>query len=763
MQSQPTAKSHKSSQPATVRVAMWSARHHWLVTGLWFVVIITIFGIGTVVGTRTEGLGDGPGAANSESAQAAAVFDANGAPPPSDTWVLVVTHPTLKATDAKFQALLNQANTTLKGIQLNSQPVFSSFQPPLGLAAVALVSKDNTSARFVGTIPGTDAEVRPKLVPLTAAVDQLKAQNPDFQVYTFSNTAIDDDFESVLNNDLHGSLIVTLPLTFLILLIAFGTIAAAIVPLVLALTSLLCAFGLLAIYSQLFSSVDSTATEVIVLIGLAVGIDYSLFMVTRYRAERHHGKERLAAIQIASSTAGRSVFFSGLIVMISLAGLFLVNQPIFSSIAAGTIGVVLVAVIGSLTFLPAVLAILGNGVNWGRLPYFGRDREEGSGVWAKLVGGVMHRPVVFMIGSLVLLVLIASPISHLKLGTNGIDGLPDNIEGVQAIRLMNQKWPEGTTLTASVVVTQADQQPTKDAMDRFKAAALKLPGLSDSGKPPTYSTDGKVALISFYMGGSRNDQVNQDLAKKLRTDLVPSYLKSVPGVQAYVSGGAASTLDQVNQYVNAIPLVFSFVLGLSFLLLLVAFHSLVIPIKAIILNLFSTGASYGAMVLVFQDGWFSDQIGFRPTGVIESFAPLFLFTILFGLSMDYHLFILTRIKETKDKGASSNESVAKGISITSGTITNAAAIMVVVFAVFVTLKIMIVRQLGLGLAVAVFIDATIIRSVLLPAVMRLLGDVNWWLPKFLDWIPQVTIEGEEDEAAPSLPAAPVSELAEAKQ
>ena len=755
----------KKPLPATVRIAMWSVRHRWSVAGLWFVITLGIFGIGLLLGTKAQGVSDSSGSNTTESQRAYQVFDEGGAPPPSDRVFLVVSHPALKTSNPQYAAMLNaifdRLNKTTYTDNGQNKPVLTELRNPAAPLPIGLISSDMSSARFIGIVAGNNALVTKKLVPLEGAIKEIKAQNPTYQIHAYSGTWLNSDFDKVLDKDLRGSLVITLPLTFLILLLAFGTVAAAVVPLVLSITALLAAFGLLAVYSQVISTVDSSATEVVVLIGLAVGIDYSLFLLTRYRTERRHGRDKLAAIEVAVSTAGRAVFFSGLTVMISLAGLFLVNESIFTSIAAGTIGVVLVSVIGSLTFLPAVLAILGNGVNWGRLPYFGRDREEGSGVWGRLVGVVMRRPTIFAISTLVVLLLLAFPLLHLRLGSNGLDGLPDSIEGVQALHQMSDKWPEGTTLTLSVIVTQADQPATKAALDRFKTEALKIKGLHDS-VTPQYSTNGKVVNLSFVMAGSRNDEANQVIVRKLRQELVPTYIKSVPGVEAYVTGGPAYTLDTVNQYLSALPLIFSFVLGLSFLLLLVAFRSLIIPIKAILLNLLSSGAAYGSMVLVFQDGWFSQQIGFKPTGVIESFAPLFLFTILFGLSMDYHLFILTRIKESRDKGANSNEAVAKGIGVTSGTITSAAAIMVVVFAVFVTLKIMIVRQLGLGLAVAVFIDATLIRSILLPATMRLLGEWNWWLPSFLRWLPQVTIEGTGDELADE-PTSKRSDLIEAGQ
>jgi RND superfamily putative drug exporter len=432
--------------------------------------------------------------------------------------------------------------------------------------------------------------------------------------------------------------------------------------------------------------------------------------------------------------------------MISIVGLFLLDDPLFRSMAIGTISVVFVAVIGSLTFLPATLAILGDGVNRLRLPIIGRTRDEGSGIWARLVRAVMRRPIVAAVTTAVLLIAVASPVVRLHMGQADFTSFPDSLDGVQAVNLLNEKWPSGSDLDLSVVVTRADEAPTKAAIEKMTAAVLAIPGLS--GPPRTnLSSDGQVAFINYLMSGGSNDVRNQDIVRQVRTQVVPTAFAGLSGVRALVTGDAAYTLDVVNFYARGMPLVMTFVLALSFVLLLVAFRSIVIPIKAILLNLLSTGAAFGLLVLVFQDGWLHEQLGFKP-GPIESFIPVFIFTILFGLSMDYHVFILTRIKEARDHGLSSNEAVARGIAITSGTITSAAAIMVVVFAVFVTLELTIIKQLGFGLAVAVFLDATIVRSVLLPATMRLLGEWNWWLPRWLGWLPRVTIEGEveEDEA-----------------
>jgi RND superfamily putative drug exporter len=593
--------------------------------------------------------------------------------------------------------------------------------------------------------------------------------SPGLAIHAISSTFINDDINALISNGLDSTLSLTIPLTFIILLFAFGAIVASVVPMVLAITSLVAAFGILGIYSQVVGPVSPNATQLIVLIGLAVAVDYSLFMITRFRVERRAGRDRAKAIEVSSSTAGRAVFFSGLAVMISLAGLITLGVSLFTSMAIGTISVVFVSVIGSLTLLPATLSILGDRVNlgrpaawlprlaaalplgpvsrWGRLALGWLDRraarQEGSGFWGHLVTAVMRRPVVMTVVSVAFLLLLASPVLTLRTGITDITAFPDSIDGVAGIKLLNEKWPQGTELQLQVVVTDADRPDTKAAIERLKAEGLKVAGLSEP-VDVTPSHDGKVALVAFTMGGNRNDDVNRDIVRKVRTELTPAVFASLPDVRTYVTGDAAFSVDVTKVYADGIPLIFAFVLGLSFLLMLVAFHSIVIPIKAILLNLLSVAAAYGVMVLVFERGWLAGPLGITPSGVIESWVPLFIFTILFGLSMDYHLFILTRIKEARDRGLDSRAAVAKGISVTSGTITSAASIMVVVFAVFVTLKFVFIQQLGLGLAVAVFIDATVIRCVLLPASMTLLGDWNWWMPRFLDWIPRVTIEGDPD-------------------
>jgi uncharacterized membrane protein YdfJ with MMPL/SSD domain len=738
-------------EPWTVRVAQWSARHRWPVVALWFLLTIGTF-LGSIAagGTRSA---DAVASNNNEdetyeSAKAYDVFNASGTETVSHIFVLIVGDPVRTVDDPAYGKELDDVLARMKGLTATvdgtSGPVFTNIvDPRLAPPEVALVSPDRTTVRISAEIPGEQPAVDQRLDAVRPFLDQLRGEHPGLRIHSLDGRLANQDIQELVNGGLDASLRLTIPLTFVILLIAFGAAVAAFVPLVLAVTSLLAAFGVLGLYSQVIDPVSPYASQLIVLIGLAVAVDYSLFMVTRYRTERRAGRVKLEAIRVASATAGRAVFFSGLAVMFSIGGLFLLNDNLFRSMAIGTISVVLIAVMGSLTFLPATLSILGDGVNRLRVPLVRRDYPEGSGVWAVVVRAVMRRPFVAFLAAGALLVAIALPATRIHMGQTDFDSFPDSIDAVAGVNLLNEKWPQGSTLALQVVVTHADRPDTQAAIKDLSDRVLALDGIS----PPVethQSVDKTVALVSYVMAGGRNDQRNQAIVREVRNDLVPAAFAALPDVTAYVTGRAAFTLDVVDFYARGMPLVMAFVLGLSFLLLLVAFRSIVIPIKAILLNLLSTGAAFGLLVLVFQDGRLAGPLGFKP-GPIEAFVPVFIFTILFGLSMDYHVFILTRIKEARDHGLSTNEAVARGIAITSGTVTSAAAIMVVVFSVFVTLELVVIKQLGFGLATAVLIDATIVRSVLLPATMRLLGDWNWWLPPFLRWLPEVTIEGDIDE------------------
>ena len=757
--------------PLTVRIATWSARHRWPVFVLWFVGTLGAVGASVAAGgIRTIDVDEDPNGPRLESEVAYEVLGAGEPVAPAERLVVVIDGGAGAASDPAFQASVHQlvadmtaAKATVDGAE---QPTFESVIDPLAVPAeqaAGVISPDGSTVQVVGNIPGEAPIVEQKLVPVPAIVQAARERMPTARVHLISSTILNRDFNQLISDELDSSLRLTIPLTFVILLVAFGAIVAALVPLVLAATSLAAGYGLLGLYSQAVGPVSANAAQLLILMGLAVAVDYSLFMVTRFRSERQRGAAVVAAIETSSSTAGRAVFFSGLAVVISLGGLLTLGISLFTSMAVGTMGVVLVSVIGSLTFLPATMAIVGDRVNLGRpITWIPRligargvlasierrsSRPPGSGFWATLVNAVMARPVILTVLSGALLLAIASPALRLRTGTTDVTALPSTIDGIAGIKLINDKFPFGQDLRMDVVVTQPNREDVSAAIQTFLARVSQLSGMSE-GRIVRVADDGHAALLSFPMTGNRNDEANRALVRTVRSEIVPETFPHRAGFAepaVYVSGQAARTLDIVGIYSNATPRIFLFVLGLSFVLMLVAFRSIVIPIKAILLNLLSTAAAFGVLVLVFHEGWFADALGITPGGVIESWVPIFIFTILFGLSMDYHLFILTRIKEARDRGLDSRAAVARGISVTSGTITSAASIMVVVFAVFVTFKFVFIQQLGLGLAVAVFIDATLIRSVLLPATMTLLGDWNWWLPRWLGWLPHVTIEAESSE------------------
>ena len=735
-------------EPATVRVAMWSARHRWPVAALWFVVTICVFVLSQAVGgIRTDDPNGNPNQAQTESAKAYALFDAGGSGTPSEDVTIVVTKPGLRVTDTAFRSFVADAVARLTAVTVDrggtTVPAFDAVQDPTTSSPQqGLVSPDLSAVRIVGRVDGDQATVDRHVAAIRPAIATLEANGSGFVVHSVSQTLTNQDITNLINSGLDRTF-ATIGVTFIILLITFGALIASIVPLVLAATALVAAFGILGVFSRLVAPASPYATQLVVLIGLAVSVDYSLFMITRYRSERRRGRLKLSAIEVASSTAGRAVFFSGLAVMISIAGLFLIDVSIFRSMAVGTIGVIFVAIIGSLTFLPAVLSIVGDRLDTGRVPFFGRDRPEASGMWATLVAAAMRRPIRMAVVAAAALLVLANPMLHLRIGITDFTSFPDQIDGVQAVKTLNAHWPQGTTQSLQVAVTGFDRADTKAAVAAFEASGLQVPGLSGPAIV-TPSRDGSVALVSFTIGGTQNDPASQAIVRQMRSTVVPAAFGGLAGVHAYVTGQAANALDVTQIYLDAIPLTFAFVLGLSFVLLLVVFHSLVIPIKAILLNLLSTAAAFGILVAVFQDGVLGGAFGLEHSAVIESWVPIFVFTILFGLSMDYHVFILSRVKEARDRGLDSRAAVARGISITSGTITSAASIMVLVFAAFVTIPFAFIQELGLGLAVAVLLDATVVRSVLLPATMTVLGDWNWWLPRFLRWLPRITIEGDSE-------------------
>jgi uncharacterized membrane protein YdfJ with MMPL/SSD domain len=786
-------------EPWTVRVAVWSARHRFMVFGLWFVFIFgLVFGASAMGGQKSQSIMDKGKSIGESQTGWNVLSDANAGTKQVDTewFYLIVSNPMGKldtpVNRAAIESMTQRLAALTTTIDGQSVPVFysdpnSKLPPvvdPYALAAYApdqapgVLSQDGTTALITAHISGDNQVITDKTEAILPLAAELKTAYPNLTLYAFNNHLINADFGNYVNNSLDSLLLPTLLVTFLILLIASRSLVSAFVPLVLALSAIAGAMGLVAIYSQTVAPVSQYVGQIVVLIGLAVAVDYSLFVISRFRTERGSGtvsffgiltrtatggwsgmraalreqeglgRSKIGSIDVASSTAGRAVFFSGLAVMISLGGLLLIDDDVFKSIAIGSMSVVLIAVTGSLTFLPATLSILDRWVVRFGLPGLARDRGEGRGIWGTIVRSATRRPIIATVAAGAVLIAVALPVAKLQLGstTSDVSTLPHSVEGVRAWQLISNKWPQGRELEVEVIVDNAKAPRTAAAIATFEQAVQsgKIAGVNPKSMTVQTAANGEVVDIHASIPGGPNDLANWSLVRDFRTSVAPSYFSGLSRTDFYVSGYAAYTMDYANWYGGQMPLVIVFVLGMSFLLLLVAFHSIIIPLKAIILNLLSAGAAFGVLVLLFQEGWLSEWTGIRPN-VVEAWAPAMIFTILFGLSMDYHVFIMTRVKEARDRGLASTDAVVKGITITAGTVTSAAAIMVCVFGAFFTIQLAIMQELGIGLAVAILVDATLVRSLLLPSLMKLLGEWNWWMPSFLSWIPRITIEGEPEE------------------
>ena len=584
--------------------------------------------------------------------------------------------------------------------------------------------------------------------PFVETVRQASDQAAGFDIGVVSFRLLDDELDEILTEDFNRILIYSMVIGLVILILAFRALVAAVIPLVMAIGSIFTAIGIAALVSQVYPLVELYA-EMILLMGLAVGIDYSLFIVSRFRTERSAGREKIEAITVAANTTGRAVFYAGITVVLSLAGLMLTRDTTFISMAAGAIIVVFVAVIASLTLLPGLLSLLGDNVNRLRIPILGRESDQG-GIWSTITGWVLARPVPLASLTVAGLVALTIPFFSMNLGFNaGADALPDALESKRALELLEDHFSSSLISPAKVIVDAADINAPE--IQAALATLIETVGNNDAFLGPFDTiTDraGTVTRINVPLAGNIDDDESEDAVRLLREQIVPEAFAGL-NVQTFVAGDTAEGIDFRDRMFSSAYYVFAFVLGLSFLLLLVMFRSIVIPINALVLNLLSVGAVYGVLVMVFQWGWGIGIPGSEETGIIETWLPLFLFGILFGLSMDYHMLLLNRIKEEYDKHDQNELAVATGIRLTAGQITSAAAVMVGVFAAFATSRILGLQQFGLGLAVAVFIDATVIRVILLPASMKLLGRWNWYLPGWLDWLPRVTPVDEAPQAIPA--------------
>ncbi|WP_250002364.1 MMPL family transporter [Actinoplanes sp. M2I2] len=689
------------------RAALWSARHRTLAILGWiaFVIGVTVLSgqLGTVEATSADqGHGD--------SGKADRIVEAAGFPEtPAGEMVIVQNR-----TGTDRAAAVTDVTAALR----KTANVIDVQKP--------IESPDGRSSLVAFSISGDAETAADRVQPALDAVTAVQAKHPGLYVAEGGSASGDKLIGEDLEKGLTQLGILSIPVTLGILLVAFGAVVAALLPVALAIMAVMAAMGLLAFASRLAPTVDTTA-HVMLLVGLAVGVDYCLFYIRRERDERRNGADPHRALVIAAQTSGRSIWISGLTVIVAMAGMFLTFDTTFTSFAVATILVVATAVLGSLTVLPALLSALGDKVDAIKIPGLYRKRSDGR-MWNAFLRLVLAKPLISAVLAVGALAALAAPALDLKTKAEGLEDLPPSAPIVQAYLAIDKAFPSETS-PAEVVVTSPGTN-LDEKVTRFREAVRTSDGRLTGPVDVRINPAGTVAVVSVGLA-------DDDAALKLlRENVAPA----VFGSSALVTGGAAGSADFNARLDASRPWVFGFVLGLAFLLLLVSFRSVVVALTGVVLNLLSVAAAYGMLVFVFQYGHFESVLDFQAAGGIINWMPLFLFIILFGLSMDYHVFVLSRIREGHDRGLSTRQAVREGIGRTAGVITSAAVVMVAVFALFATLPLASTKQLGIGLAAAVLLDATIIRAVLLPAVMALLGEKNWWLPRWLGWLPQIAHE-----------------------
>jgi uncharacterized membrane protein YdfJ with MMPL/SSD domain len=730
------------SNNIAARAGRWSAQNRKKAIVGWLVFVILAVFIGGSVGTQTLDQAEDNGIGESGRADAAV----NDAFPDRVSESVMLQNKKGSVNDPQFKAVVADVERSLrdaKGVE--------NLQGPYAEGNRGQLSPDGHSALITFDLPDNKEQAEDLVEGPLASVATLDKTHPGYTIEEFGEASADRALSQAFQDDFQKAEITSLPITLIILILAFGALLAAFVPLVLAGTAVAAAIGLLGPISQIWP-VDEAISSVVLLIGLAVGVDYAMFYIRREREERARGRSEEAALEAAAATSGRAVLVSGFTVMAAMAGMYFGGAATFLSFATGTILVVAIAVLGSLTVLPAVLSKLGDRVNKGRIPFLRPEKRTGEPrVWAWVLDRVLKRPLAAVIAAGAVLVVLAIPVFHIHTADSGVDGLPRSLEVMQTYDRMQAAFP-GEQFTADIVLEgkNLDQAQIQGYVQEMRTLAAR----SDQFHEPVtveVSPNHEVASIEIPVAGSGTDDTSMAAVDTLRDEVVPQVFSGVHGGEVVgVTGFTAGSMDFNSLMSERIWYVFAFVFAMAFMLLLVTFRSIVIPIKAIVLNILSVAASLGIVTWVFQDGHLEDFLNFDSTGAITAWFPIMLFVILFGLSMDYHVFILSRIREAVDRGERTDEAVAHGIKSTAGVVTAAAMVMIGVFAIFATLSFIDMKQFGVGLAAAVLIDVTLVRGVLLPATMKLLGDWNWYLPKWLEWLPKgPSLEGPVEPVEPS--------------
>jgi uncharacterized membrane protein YdfJ with MMPL/SSD domain len=746
-------------------MAMWSARYRRAVVAAWVLIVVVGLGACTVVPANTDIEIEAPG----EAGKAFDLFQERFGVKEAEAQEFVVfSHPSLTVDDPEYEQTVKGLMAHLRALRVQETEVVGGTRVVSSTRIVAgttshydigtpreqspFVAQNETGGDVTFALVGLEGGLEDavdNIDPVLDAVAKAQETSDGFEILIGGDASLSKQVSEVVEEDFARASFLEYPIMIVILILAFGTLVAALVPVALAFAAIVTASGILALVSQSFA-LSEIYTHMVLLMGLATGIDYSLFVITRFRRERAVGVSKEEAIRTASGTSGKAVVFAGATVVLAIGGMFLVDNAIFVSLALAAIVVVALAVVISVTLLPALIAMLGDNIDRLSIPFLGRGTGEGGGVWGFITDRVLARPAILATVTVVLLLAVAAPVFTFNLGFNGVKSYSDDVEGKKAVLALEDNFTIGLLQPAWIVVDAGEKENVFAANIQGSVAALVTLVERESVTPdspgnpygvlaeePDFNDAGDTEVIFIPINADTGEDKAIDAVNHLRDDLIPAAFEN-SSAEALVTGATASNIDFRDMIYFRTPFVVAFVLGLAFIILLLMFRSIVIPVKAIILNLLSVGAAYGVLVLVFQEGWLLEGVlDFEATGIIESWLPLFLFAILFGLSMDYHMFVLSRIKEAYEKGMSNEESVSAGIKATAATITSAAAIMVAVFTIFAFTRNIGLKQFGVGLGVAVLIDATVIRSILLPASMKLLGEWNWYLPSWLEWIPRI--------------------------
>ena len=727
-----------------------SARHPWRTILAWVIVVTAITVLSGSVGGDMTNSSEGGFTSRPESVVGDDLIAEHFGEDERATENIVVHSESRTVDDPAFKAVVDSTLARLQPWQAD----FASIQNYYELAASgnpeadALVSADRQSLLIPITFAGEPGDYADRGASFVEAAQG--ARTAKVEVYAVGDISAEEAFDAILEEDLGKEVSVGLPIAGIILVAVFGALVAAFLPLAIGILAIVTTTGILGLLAHLIV-VDGNTTSIVTMIGLAVGIDYALFYFERFREERRHGARKIDAIERAGGTAGKAVLFSGGTVILALGGLLLMPINVFQGVGIAVGVTVVVAVTAALTLLPALMRLIGD---WASIPRFGiirklrrQDRtgiaefddRRGTGIWGHIGSAVMRRPVVALVASVAILVAFALPALTMSLGQSSNDSLPD-MDFKSGYLVIAEDFGGGLDAPMTLVVDGDAADPgtaagiermvaNLEADDRFAEVTTAT---SDDGLLTRIDA---VTQVDAYSGDAG------DFVREFRDEVVPDVF-GADASSVYVTGEAAFSIDFNDVLVDNLPAVLAFVLGLSFVLLMLAFRSIVVPLKAIVMNLLSVGAAYGATVAVFQHGWGADLLGLNQVESIVSWLPVMLFCILFGLSMDYHVFLLSRIREHYDETHDNEASVAFGLQSTGRIITGAALIMVSIFAAFAGAQLVDVQQMGFGLGFAVLIDATLIRTILVPASMKLLGDRNWYMPRWLHWLPDLRVEGD---------------------